>query len=66
MRITFKPTESIELKIFWALLQVDFIHLKLAKAIDWNWFWVLSPTLGIILIGGGIIATLLIIAGIKR
>lgn len=26
------------------LLQIAFIVLKLAKVIDWSWWWVLSPT----------------------
>jgi len=29
---------------FTGLLQVAFIVLKLTKAIDWSWWWVLSPT----------------------
>lgn len=28
---------------FTGLLQIAFIILKLVGAIDWSWFWVLSP-----------------------
>lgn len=35
---------------FFGLLQIAFIVLKLCKIITWSWFWVLSPTLFIILI----------------
>ena len=31
--------------LFWALLQILFIALKLTETIDWSWWWVLSPTL---------------------
>lgn len=30
---------------FCSILTVVFIILKLCKVIDWNWFWVLSPTI---------------------
>jgi hypothetical protein len=33
------------MKIFLHLLQVLFIGLKLTNQIDWNWFFVLSPSL---------------------
>lgn len=29
---------------FGGLLQIVFIVLKLLNLINWNWFWVLSPT----------------------
>lgn len=29
---------------FGDVLQIVFIVLKLAKVIDWSWWWVLSPT----------------------
>lgn len=29
---------------FWDGLQLLFIGLKLAGAIDWRWFWVFAPT----------------------
>lgn len=36
---------------FFGLLQIVFIVLKLIKAISWNWFWVLSPTIfGIVIL----------------
>lgn len=36
---------------FTGVLQVAFIVLKLTKAIDWKWIWVLAPTwIGTILI----------------
>ena len=28
---------------FFGLLQLAFIILKIAKVINWSWFWVLSP-----------------------
>ena len=27
------------------ILQIVFLTLKLTDNIDWNWFWVLSPTI---------------------
>jgi hypothetical protein len=33
------------MKIFLPLLQVLFIGLKLTNQIDWDWFFVLSPSL---------------------
>lgn len=30
---------------FLGLLTIVFIVLKLLKVINWNWFWVLSPTI---------------------
>jgi len=33
------------MNIFLPLLQVLFIGLKLTNQIDWNWFYVLSPSL---------------------
>lgn len=30
---------------FFGLLTIVFIVLKLLKVINWNWFWVLSPTI---------------------
>lgn len=33
------------MKIFLPLLQILFIGLKLTNQIDWNWFYVLSPSL---------------------
>ena len=30
---------------FTGLLTIVFIVLKLCNVIDWNWFWVLSPTI---------------------
>lgn len=50
---------------FLGLLQLLFIGLKLTDAIDWSWWWVLSPTLipiGIVLIA----AAVLILAGIIK
>jgi hypothetical protein len=41
--------------IFWSLLQVAFITLKLTGYINWSWWWVLSP------IWGGLILTVLIL-----
>lgn len=43
---------------FGGLLQITFIVLKLTKVIDWNWFWVLAPTILPILL---VIAILLIV-----
>ncbi|MCT0502076.1 hypothetical protein FEZ44_03610 [Lactococcus cremoris] len=30
---------------FFGLLQIVFIVLKLINAINWSWFWVLSPAI---------------------
>ncbi|MCT0448087.1 hypothetical protein EFK69_02740 [Lactococcus lactis subsp. lactis] len=30
---------------FFGLLQIVFIILKLINAINWSWFWVLSPAI---------------------
>ena len=35
---------------FWDGLQLLFIGLKLAGAIDWRWFWVFAPTWIMILV----------------
>ena len=29
--------------VFWGLLEIVFITLKLIGIINWSWFWVLSP-----------------------
>lgn len=45
------------------ILQIVFITLKLTENIDWNWFWVLSPTilpLLIVLTAGVIYALVLL------
>lgn len=45
------------------ILQIVFITLKLTENIDWNWFWVLSPTIlpiGIVLTAGIIYALVLL------
>lgn len=53
------------------ILQIVFITLKLTDNLDWNWFWVLSPTLlpiGLVLGAGliyGLIILLLIGLGVK-
>lgn len=36
-------------------LAVLFIGLKLARVIDWNWFWVLSPLWGPVCLVGAIL-----------
>lgn len=30
--------------VFWTLLQILFIALKLTGVISWSWVWVLAPT----------------------
>lgn len=53
------------------ILQIVFITLKLTDNLDWNWFWILSPTLlpiGFVLGAGliyGLIILLLIGLGVK-
>lgn len=32
------------------LLQVGFILLKVAGVIDWSWWWVFSPLLGVLIV----------------
>lgn len=46
------------------ILQVVFLVLKLTNNIDWNWFWVLSPTLlpiCLVLVGGILYALILLL-----
>ena len=45
---------------FIGMLQILFIALKLLGKIDWNWFWVLSPTL----ISLGLLVTIILIVTI--
>ena len=33
-----------------SLLQIAFIVLKLCRAIDWSWWWVLAPTWGTVVL----------------
>lgn len=35
---------------FLSILQLIFIVLKLTGYIDWSWWWVLSPTWGLVLL----------------
>ena len=35
---------------FLSILQLIFITLKLIGYIDWSWWWVLSPTWGLVLL----------------
>ena len=37
---------TIEIGSFWQNLTLIFITLKLCGVITWNWFWVLSPMIG--------------------
>jgi len=48
------------------VLQIVFIVLKLTDNLDWNWFWVLSPTILPIFafITFVIIATIVIVTGV--
>ena len=53
---------------FFGLLQVVFIALKVAKVIDWSWWWVFLPTwinLGILILCIIVIAIAYIIASKK-
>jgi hypothetical protein len=50
--------------LFYTLLQVAFIVLKLTHVIDWSWWWVFAPTL--VQVGIVIIASIgIIIAAVK-
>lgn len=45
------------------ILQIVFLTLKLTDNIDWNWFWVLSPTIlpaAIVVVSGVIYAVVLL------
>lgn len=45
---------------FFGLLTIAFIVLKLTHFIDWSWWWVLSPALGVAVI----VILILIVLGI--
>jgi hypothetical protein len=47
---------------FLTLLTLLFIYLRLTKAIDWHWFWVLSPILIPLIIAGIIVVAVMISA----
>ena len=59
-----KKTQNVTLNanvnIFWTLLQIVFITLKLCKVISWSWWLVMLPSL----IGAGMIILILIIVGL--
>ncbi len=42
------------------VVQIVFLILKLAKLIDWSWFWVLSPTI----FSTGLVVTYLTVVGL--
>lgn len=46
------------------VLTIVFVVLKLCKVIDWNWFWVLSPTIFTVGLALVILLFALVIAGI--
>ena len=48
--------------LFFEMLQVMLIYLKLTNQIDWTWFWVLSP----LWIGGLVAVTWIIIIAIAE
>ena len=48
---------------FFGLLAIVFITLKLTGAIDWSWFWVLSPLWGPIALAIVILIIAILIAG---
>jgi hypothetical protein len=52
-----KETSSSSGIGFTGLLTVAFVVLKLAKVIDWSWWWVLSP----LWISAGVVAFLLFV-----
>lgn len=45
--------------MFLHLLTLLFIGLKLTGQIDWNWFWVLSPTISVFVL---LLASLIVLA----
>jgi hypothetical protein len=51
---------------FTGLLTILFIALKLARVIDWSWWWVLSPLWIGGLIGALILLVVIAIAVVKR
>lgn len=54
---------------FVSLLQILFIGLKLAKVIDWSWWWVLSPTwisFAILLLVLLVIGIIIVLAAIRE
>lgn len=46
------------------VLTIVFVVLKLCKVIDWNWFWVLSPTIFTVGLALALLLFALILAGI--
>lgn len=48
------------------LLTIVFITLKLTHYIDWSWWWVLSPVLIPLAIGGVIFAVALLVAALSE
>jgi len=50
---------------FFGLLAIVFIALKLAKFIDWSWWWVLSPIWGVTAFSILVLALLGFVAAIK-
>jgi len=52
--------------IFFELLAVAFITLKLIGIIEWSWWWVLAPLWAPALLAIAIFAGLLVFAYIKR
>lgn len=41
--------------LLYSLFQVLFVGLKLSGEINWSWFWVLSPTIALLLIFLGMV-----------
>jgi hypothetical protein len=51
--------------LFYTLLQVAFIVLKLTHVIDWSWWWVFAPT--IVQVGIAILVLVgIVIAAVKE
>ena len=52
--------------IFFSMLAVLFIGLKLTHFIDWSWLWVLAPLWGPAVFGIGIILGIIFVKAIFR
>ena len=51
---------------FLGLLTVVFIVLKLTKAIDWSWYWIISPLWGGFVLISIILCGLVLISALSR
>ena len=56
--------KNVQISIFWDLLAVAFIVLKITGAITWSWWWVLAPIWAPVALGLIILIIAVIIAAL--